>query len=436
MRLALFGTLWARGRGGTVVASTENRSALDDLEWLGMEADQMASPVDQKRAHEVGQELIAAGKAYPCFCSVAELREMLVNPVAFPETVLYDGRCRKLSPTDRAALERMGRKARIRVIVPEEPPGLEGVEGLEPTRPRADFAVVEQDGSPTALFSAVLSNRDAGSTDILVDGGRAHELAHWRVVADALGWQIPALRLLPPWLSPDGLPIGTKADGLTISELRARGFHPRAVIGTAARAGWDPGTAETIDAMAPAFDLAQVSGESPVLDMAAMLKRNGDTLRALDHADLVAAMADHLERKGFPFAERDARWQDRFVKAVAKEMTTLSDAEEWAALLLTPTADYDREVARVLRAPDTQELITEFEKAMDKVENNGEDARAWRVVLGDFRRDAEAPGRALVTMRLVLTGQREGPGLPPILALLGVDGCRQRLEKARRYAAG
>lgn len=433
MRLALFGTLWARGRGGAVVASTENRSALDDLHWLGIEPDEMAAPVDGRRALEAGQELVAANKAYPCFCSVAELREMTVNPVPFPEQVLYDHRCRKLSLTDRAALERMGRKARVRVIVPEEP---REVEGIEAARPKADFAIIEQDGTPTALFSAVLSARDAQATDLLVDADRAHELAHWLVVADALGWTLPRLRVFTPWLTPEGAPIGQKPDGLTISELRARGFHPQAILATAARAGWDPGAASSLAEMGPAFDLDAVQLASPTLDMQAMLTRNGDTLRALDRGDLLAAMSDHLERKGFPFASRDPAWQARFVDAVAKEMTTLSDAEGWAVLLLTSTADYDREVARVLRSTETQELITEFEKAMDKVDNNGEDARSWRVVLADFRRDATAPGRALATMRMVLTGQREGPGLPPILALLGVDGCRQRLEKARRYAAG
>lgn len=433
MRLALFATLWAQGRGGTVVASTENRAALDDLEWLGIEPAEMAAPIDSKRAYAVGQELVEAGKAYPCFCSVAELREMPGNPGGYPEPVLYDQRCRKLSLADRAALEKMGRKAQIRVIVPDDPVAVEGFGGPPPA---SDFAVVQADGSPTALFSSIVAARDAAATSILVDGSRAHELAHWLVVANAMGWEIPALHVLPPWLSPDGLPIGIKADGLTVSELRTRGFHPRAIVRIAAQAGWDPGDTDDIEVMAEAFDLGAVSTDSPALDMDVLLQLNGDTLRSLEEHELVTAMGEHLERKGYPFTEREPEWQRRFVASVAKTMTTLSDAEEWASLLLTNTADYDRDVARVLRAPDTQALITEFEKAMAKVKNQGEDSRSWRDVLGDFRREAAAPGRALVTMRIVLTGRREGPGLPPILALLGVEGCTQRLEKARRYASG
>lgn len=391
----------------------------------------MAAPIDSRRASDVSSQLVEAGTAFRCLCSSSELREMPVNPNTLPEPAIYDGRCRKLSEVDRAALEKMGRKARVRVVVPEQPDTIPGIDALVPV---AHFTVVEADGSPTALFSSVLSARDAKANSLLVDGQRVPELAHWLVIAQALGWELPTLRILPPWLNEAGQSIGSSADGLTISELRARGFHPTALLNCAARAGWDPGKATTLEDMTAAFDLQSISPDSPVLEMSRLLQLNGDTLRALTEAELVQAIGEHLERKGYPFTDRDPAWQQRFTKIVSKTMATLSDTELWASLLLTSTADYDREVARVLRSPTTQALITEFEKAVDSVGNNGEDARSWRIALADFRRDASAPGRALSTIRQVLTGQREGPGLPPILALLGVEGCRQRLEKARRYA--
>jgi len=391
----------------------------------------MAAPIDSRRATDVADQLVQAGTGFRCLCSSSELREMLVNPNAFPEPVIYDGRCRKLSAVDRAALEKMGRKARVRVVVPEQPDSIPGIDAIAPV---AHFTIVEADGSPTPLFSSVLSARDAKANSLLIDGRRVPELAHWLMIARALGWDLPTLRILPPWLNGNGQSIGSATDGLTISELRARGFHPAALLRCAASAGWDPGKATTLQEMVAAFDLQSMSPDSPVLEMSQLLQLNGDTLRALTETDLVQAIGEHLERKGYPFTDRDPTWQRRFTKIVSKTMATLSDTELWASLLLTSTADYDRDVARVLRSPTTQALITEFEKAVDSVDNNGEDARSWRVALADFRRDASAPGRALATIRQVLTGQREGPALPPILALLGVEGCRQRLEKARRYA--
>ncbi|MCB9780907.1 MAG: hypothetical protein H6742_20225 [Alphaproteobacteria bacterium] len=429
VRLALFGTLWAHHDDGTVVASIENRSALDDLEWLGIEPDEMAAPAGDARAAEVAAELIEEAKAYQCYCTQAEFREMPVNPSGFPETVAYDLRCRRLTPSDRASLEKMGRSPRVRLILPEELP----TPDVDAPAVTSDFPIVGPDGHALDLFSAVLSPRDAGATALLVDGGRAHELAHWLVVAQALDWEIPQLVVLPAWIGPDGKVMGKDSSSLTVASLRAQGFHPKAIVAIAARAGWNPGDLTDIDDMAKAFDVADLTTESPVLDMDAFRTLNGEILRGLDESDLVQAVGEHLERRGYPFMDRDPEWQQRFVRAARKEMTTLADAEGWAALLLTATADYDREVARVLREPSTQELVEAFAKAMAGIEGDGTDANAWRGVLSELRTNSSTPGRAMAILRLIMTGQREGPGVATILSLLGIDGCQARIEKARRY---
>ncbi len=433
MRLALFGTLWAHSKKGTVVASIENRAALDDLEWVGIEPDEMAAPANQKRAGEVAQELVDAELAFPCYCTAAEFREMQVNPSGFPETVLYDGRCRKLTPTDRAAMERMGRKPRIRLVLPETLPT---VDGLDAPDPKADFPILEPDGSPNDQFSAVLSPREAGATAMLVDGARVHELAHWLVIADALNWKLPELRILPPWIAADGASVADQPQTWSIASLRDAGFTDRAILRAAAQAGWDPGDAIDLDDMAARFDIDDISSESPILDPEALRKLNGSMVRDLGGAELISVIGEYLERKGYPFMEREPAWQERFVKTAVQDLDILSDAEVWAGILLTSTVDYDREVARFLRNPATHDLIDAFEKAMDAaIKGDDADARDWRKVLIGFREAADAPGRALATLRIVLTGQREGPGLAGILGLLGPEGCRARLEKARRYVS-
>ncbi|RME20876.1 MAG: hypothetical protein D6798_19475 [Deltaproteobacteria bacterium] len=433
VRLALFGTLWSRRDDGTVVASVENRSALDDLEWVGIEPDEMAAPANDKRVAEVVDELIDQGRAYRCYCSATELREMSVNPTGFPEPVFYDGRCRKLTAADRAAMEKMGRKPRIRIVMPEELPTLDGI---DMPRPKSDFVIVEADGTPNDLFSAVLSPREAGATAMLVDGGRVRELAHWLVIAHVLDWELPDLRVLPPWRAVDTAQANETPTTLTIAALRDAGFVSVALLRAAAEAGWDPGDATDIDEMAARFSIDDLSPDSPIFDYDALKKMNGDLIRKMDRFDKIQVVGEYLERKGYPFMERDPAWQERFVETVTAELDTLADAEAWASILLTSTVDYDREVARTVRNPTTHALIDTFETAMDEViEGDEADSRTWRRVLSRYRSSATAPGRALSVMRLVLTGQREGPNLTGILTLLGPDGCRGRLEKARRYIA-
>ena len=88
-RTALFNMLFSRHGGGEYLLRIEDtdrerstdeatRVILDGLAWLGLTPDQ--PPVYQStrlaRHAEVARELLAAGRAYHCYCSAEELREM------------------------------------------------------------------------------------------------------------------------------------------------------------------------------------------------------------------------------------------------------------------------------------------------------------------------------------------------------------------------
>jgi lysyl-tRNA synthetase class I len=93
--------------------------------------------------------------------------------------------------------------------------------------------------------------------------------------------------------------------------------------------------------------------------------------------------------------------------------------------------DYERAIAEVLREKQTQLLITTFEKCIKKGKTSS--MNEWKAVLAKFRISVDVPGRALMIVRMVLTGERRGPNLAQLLTLLGEDGTRVRLKKARKY---
>jgi glutamyl/glutaminyl-tRNA synthetase len=408
------------------VASNESPAALDDLAWLGVEPDGMTSAPRVDRYAATCDGLIASGHAYQCFCGATEFREMQPNSSGIPEAVQYDGRCRLLSEDDRKALRKGGRAPSIRLIVP---PGtsvtITTVEGRSSTAaPDFDFALTRSEGGPMPAFAALVDDQVAKADIGMVEERFAAEIPYRAIIAKALGWELPRLAILPEWK-------GT-AGALAIGELRAGGYHPRAVIQAIARAGWDPGDDIDVAAMAARFSLTDLASVVPDLDVASLRSANGAVLRALPEAERIQAVSEHLTRRGYPIAEREAGWQARFVATATAEMNTLADAELLASLLLIPTVDYDKDMARTIRLPTTQALVTEFERALEVV-TTGSDAE-WQEAVLRFRAKAEAPGRALGTLRMVLTGNREGPQLAPVLALLGIEKCRSRIDKARRYA--
>ena len=95
VRTALFSWLYARRHGGQFILRVEDtdreRSTdeavqviLDGMEWLGLTPDE--GPYYQTkrydRYHEVIGQFLAAGHAYHCYCSKAELDDMRAQQMA------------------------------------------------------------------------------------------------------------------------------------------------------------------------------------------------------------------------------------------------------------------------------------------------------------------------------------------------------------------
>lgn len=413
----------------------EGGTAFEDLSWLGLVPED-SEPTDRRtRCQEITDTLVASGQAYPCFCTPAELREMYVQQATNDRPMRYDGRCRRLSQSDIEVLRKAGRVPCTRLLVTEgayEITDLDGNTTPVDLADLSDFKLMLSDGNPSELFGDLMDDDQVGATAALWHGSRRSELAARFVLGRVLGITPAPVAFLPDWSMADGRPPSSEGNVLTVSLLRMHGYHPKGIIRMAVLAGWDPGEAIELEEMARGFSLADVAEQTPVFDLKRLREENTSVLKRVSEDERVSAMVDYLERRGYPMAARDPAWQRRFVAAVLPELETLEAAEPMAALLLTPTVDYDREVARVLRDAATQRLVTLFETSMSGVDSD--DMDAWRDVLSRFRAGTEAPGRALVTLRLVLTGQRNGPNMAAILSLLGVEGCKQRIEKARRYA--
>src|SRR5437762_215744 len=106
-RTALFNWLYARRRGGKMLLRIEDTdrerstqaaidAILDGLAWLGIDWDgeTIYQFARSARHREVAEQLLAAGKAYYCYASPAELTEMREAARREGRSKLYDGRWR------------------------------------------------------------------------------------------------------------------------------------------------------------------------------------------------------------------------------------------------------------------------------------------------------------------------------------------------------
>ena len=132
---ALLAWLDARAAGGRLVLRIEDLDTqrtsrsfaaqlLNDLRWLGLDWDEGGLEPDYMQSRrtayyeEAFHVLEEKGLVYPCYCTRTE-RMAATAPHREDGAVVYPGKCRGLTPAEREALERRGRRPAGRVRCPD-----------------------------------------------------------------------------------------------------------------------------------------------------------------------------------------------------------------------------------------------------------------------------------------------------------------------------
>lgn len=236
------------------------QSILEDLEWLGLDAD--IAPISAFRAGRLPQrqsdngaryeaalaELSSRGLAYACTCSRSEIerawadtwaREQPGIPLLEGVEARYTGTCRhRQVPADATPARRV-------IMDAEDPVVFEDLRNgravQDPQRQCGDLLVRDRHGNFTYQFCVTVDDFDQGVNLVI----RGEDLL------ESTGRQILLSRLLgreraPEFLHhrlvrhPDGRKLSKSAGDTGVRELRAFGASPAAVLGRAAHLGGLP----------------------------------------------------------------------------------------------------------------------------------------------------------------------------------------------------
>src|SRR5436305_4551355 len=304
-RTALFNWLYARGRSGKMLLRIEDTdrerstdaaidAIVDGLEWLGITWD--GEVVHQfaraARHREAAEQLLAAGKAYRCYASQAELDEMREAAKREGRSKLYDGRWRDRDP---AEAPRAGKPViRLKAPTTGETVIEDQVQGrvVWQNEDLDDLVLLRSDGTPTYMLAVVVDDHDMGVTHVIRGVDHLTNAARQKHIYDALGWDVPVMAHIPLIHGPDRSKLSKRHGALGVDAYRAMGYLPEAMRNYLVRLGWSHGDQEifTTDEMIAAFDLAHI-GRSPArFDFAKLESLNGHYIRHADDSEFVAVM--------------------------------------------------------------------------------------------------------------------------------------------------
>jgi glutamyl-tRNA synthetase len=449
-RTALYSWAYARHFGGQFILRIEDTDVarstqesvdqiLQSMHWLGLTYDE--GPVFQmqrlQRYHEVVEQMIAAGTAYRCWCTPAELEAMREQQKARGEKTRYDGRWR---PTPGKVLPAppVGVKPVVRFANP--PHGVvswddlvkgpisisnEEIDDLIILRPPPDDAPAGSLGIPTYNFAVVVDDWDMRITHVF-RGDEHINNTPWQInLYRALGAAIPQFGHCPIILGDDGLKLSKRRGAVSVTAYEEAGYLPEAMLNYLARLGWSHGDDElfSADQMVQWFDGSHLAKSPAQWDPAKLAWVNAHYIKQADDQRLADLVQQQLRTRGV-LIERDAKLVSQCALFKDRCATTVELADWVEIYHRAPTPKADERATHVTEAVlpalrALRERLGDCEWTKEGI------AGALKQTLADH--GIKMPALAM-PLRLLVCGRVQTPSVDAVLALFTREEALRRLR--------
>ena len=440
-RTALYSWAYARHYGGEFVLRIEDtdvaRSTQDStdqilasMHWLGLEYDE--GPIYQmqrlERYREVIAQMIAAGTAYYCYCTPAELEEMREAQRARGEKTLYDRRWR---PEPGKVLPPVpeGVPPVVRFCNPPEGDvtwnDLVKGEITINNREIDDLIILRPDGVPTYNFAVVVDDWDMNITHVF-RGDEHINNTPWQInIFRALGAPLPEFGHVPVILGDDGQKLSKRRGAVSVTAYEDNGYLPEAMLNYLARLGWSHGDDElfTREQMVSWFDGSHLSKSPAQWDAAKLAWVNAQYIKAKSGDELAPLVAAQLHKRGIVADERlpaiCALFKDR-----CDTMVALAD---WAAAFYADITVTEADRAQHITDAVKPAIATLAEKMMTVAWDKASIAVMIKEVLATHA--LKMPVLAM-PVRVLVMGTPQTPSLDSVLEIFSREKVIERLRKA------
>ncbi len=441
-RTALFNYLFTRHHGGEYLVRIEDtdrersteaytQAILDGLAWLDLSPDKppVFQSARQARHAEVARHLLAQGRAYLCFATPEELREMRERAQAEGRPPRYDGRWRDRDPAE--ALP--GVKPVIRLKAPRD--GDTVIDDMVQGEVRVanaeidDLIILRGDGTPTYLHAVVVDDHDMAITHVIRGDDHLTNTFRQAQIFRAMGWDLPRFGHLPLLHGADGAKLSKRHGAVGLLEFRDQGYLPEALCNYLLRLGWAHGDTEIIgrDEVIRVFDMSGVGRSAARMDYAKLTQVNGVYLRAAAADRLTGEVVQRLAAAGLD-AEA-ARPRIRALMPGLKERAkTLAELTDNAAFLARHVPLAFEPKAEAMLSPPNKAMLADVAAAL--AETDFTPAALDAAIRGFADSHGQKLGQVAQPLRAALTGSTMSPGIEDTLAALGRDESLARIAAA------
>ncbi len=464
-RTALFNFLFARHHNGTFILRIEDTDqkryqpeALAEifasLRWLGLNWDEgpevggKAGPYFQSQRTAMysdhAEKLLAAGRAYRCFCSeerLAKLREEQ-EKAKMAHGVGYDRHCRSLDAGEVGELLTAGVPHVVRLKVPDGRSvafhdWIRGDISYDSAQ-LDDLVLLKSDGFPTYHLANVVDDHLMGITHVLRGDEWIASTPKHILIYEACGWTPPIFAHMPVILAPDGGKLSKRRGAASVLDYQRAGFLPEALRNFLALLGWAPGgdlEIMTLDEMVAAFSLERVQAKAAVFDETKLEWMNGVYLQGRSVESLLPEVRALWEKMDLPpTALGDDAHLQKVIGFFRERSKKIPEIAEKSVYFFRDPQEYEPAAAKKHFKAEALPLVDALLSRLA-----GQQPFTHDALEGLYRQLAEemgvSAGRLIHPTRLAVSGVSFGPGLFEMLEALGRETVLRRMKKARDHIA-
>jgi glutamyl-tRNA synthetase, bacterial family len=457
-RTALFNYLFSRHENATFILRIEDTDLerskkeyeemlMEDLKWMGIKWDEgpdVGGPYGPYRQSErleiymkYVDKLLKSGDAYYCYCTEEELEQEREKAIAEGRPYRYSGKCRNLTPEERAFYEGKGIKPVVRFKVPDKTVVFEDIirGHVEiDTKEFGDFVIVRQDGMPVYNFVVVIDDALMGITHVIRGEDHLSNTPKQIVIYEALGFAIPQFAHLPMILGEDRTKLSKRHGAVSVRALKDDGFISEAVFNYLSLLGWHPKEEKEIlskEEIIKQFKIEDVNKSPAIFDRAKLRWMNGVYIREiLDLDDLTKRATAFFEGFGY---KADYEFYKKVMSAIRDSIETLMEIKERAKVFFVDEFPYTEEIVNEVKSDENVYKVVEI--FYNKIKNLSAITKEdFKNITKEIQKEYGYKGRALFhPIRIALTGETSGVGLDLLVEVIGIERVKFRLERFLEY---
>ena len=412
-----------------LVEGSEQR-ILSSLEWLGIphhEGPDIGGQYEPYRQSDrlrgyrkYAETLIEKGHAYYCFCTPERLLEMRNKQEIDHKPPMYDGLCKSLDPAEAKKRADSGEKHVIRMNVPDT--GTTTFTDLirgEVSFENAlidDQVLLKSDNFPTYHLGVVVDDHEMKITHIIRGEEWIPSTPKHILLYTFFGWDIPGIAHVSVLRNPDKSKLSKRKNPVWVSDYRAKGYLPEAILNYLASMAWsypDGRDIFSVQEMIEVFEISQLQTTAPIFNVEKLRWVNGEYIRKMSDMDLTKRIYEFDQT-----IPHDDEKMMRILPLVKERMKTLAEFRSLAGFLYEKPSEYERPVKAELVAVAKEALRTSewTHDAMEQAVRAGADKANLKA------RDV------FMELRLAVTGKTVGPPLLESFEILGKDETLARLH--------